>query len=138
MKASIVVSALVLICGSVNAQEASSVRLRRLPRDVHRARLVHARHHINPTTASGPDLSAAVKTEEADEQRFQTAMEKAKAEPRLQELKAKADNALSDEEARKTAVAYNRALFRRIREIDSSVTDRANAIEEAILRRVAE
>ena len=89
-------------------------------------------------TASGSDPSNAVKAEEDDERRFQTAMEKAKADPRLQDLKAKADNALTDEEARKAATAYNRALFRRIRDIDNSVTDRANAIEEAILRRIEE
>jgi hypothetical protein len=136
MKASIAVATLVLICGLVNAGSASPLSARKYRHHFQGTRLVRAPHRANPTNPSGTDLSNAA--EEDDERRFQTAKEKAKTEPRLQELKAKADNAVTDEEARKAAVTYNRALFRRIREIDNSVTDRANEIEEAILRRIEE
>ena len=79
---------------------------------------------------------AGVSAEGEVERRFQEAMTTAKADPTLQQLKAKSDNALTEAEGRKAGAAYTRALFQRIREIDSTVAEYASGVEDAILRRI--
>ena len=54
----------------------------------------------------------------------------------MQKLKEKADGAVSDDEARKAQRAYNKALFNKMRSIDSSIKDRADRIEAAIMKRL--
>ena len=53
-------------------------------------------------------------------------------------LKAKADDAATDEESRKALRAYNKALFDKIRKLDSTVSDRADRMEAAIMKRLGE
>ena len=68
--------------------------------------------------------------------RFEQAKAKASEDPEVLELKAKADGAVSDEEARSAQRAYNKALFGRMRKIDGSLAERINQMEAAILKRL--
>ena len=60
------------------------------------------------------------------------------ADPKLQELKLKADTAATDEEARKALRTYNKALFQKMRDLDPSIKERIDKMEAAVLRRLAE
>jgi hypothetical protein len=68
--------------------------------------------------------------------RFDQARAKAAEDPQIKSLKKKADEASTDEESKKALRAYNKALFEKIRKIDSSVSDRATRLEAAILKRL--
>ena len=70
------------------------------------------------------------------EVRYEQAKAKAKEDPAVKALKARVDQAATEEEARTTSVAYNKALFRKVREIDREATDRATAVEFAIIRKI--
>ncbi len=70
--------------------------------------------------------------------RFEQAKAKAAEDPQVKSLKAKADNAATDEESRKALRAYNKALFEKIRRVDGSVAERATRLEAAILKRLSE
>ena len=68
--------------------------------------------------------------------RFDQAKAKAAEDPEVQELKAKADSAVSDEDARSAQRAYNKALFNKMRKIDGTLDERINSMEAAILKRL--
>jgi hypothetical protein len=73
-----------------------------------------------------------------EERRYEAAKESAKTEPAIQALKEKCDLASGAEEAREASIIYYRTLFQKIREMDPSLTDRANQAELAIGRRLKE
>jgi hypothetical protein len=68
--------------------------------------------------------------------RYEAARAKALEDPRVQELKNKADEAANDDESRKAQRAYNKALFNKMRSVDSSIKERADRIEASILKRL--
>jgi hypothetical protein len=70
------------------------------------------------------------------EARYQQAKSQAKEDPEVKALKARADQAATEDEARRASVAYNKALFRKVREIDREAADRASAVEFAIIRKI--
>ncbi len=70
--------------------------------------------------------------------RFDQAKVKAMEDPQVKALKAKADNAATEEESSKALRAYNKALFEKIRKIDKTVAERATRLEAAILKRLSE
>lgn len=55
---------------------------------------------------------------------------------KVKELKAKADSATTEEEGRKALRAYNKALFQKMRGLDSSVRDRVDRMETAVMKRL--
>jgi hypothetical protein len=63
---------------------------------------------------------------------------KALEDPELRAIKSKADAAATDEESRKTLRIYNKALFSKIRQIDPSIKERADRMEVAILKQLAD
>jgi len=73
-----------------------------------------------------------------EEYRFEVAKSKALEDPEVKRLKDKADLASTDEESRVALRAYNRALFEKIRKLDPGVSDYANQIEKAMLKRLGE
>ena len=83
-----------------------------------------------------PSVDADAETKE--KYRFEIAKAKAMEDAQVKGLKAKADEAASDEESRTALRAYNKALFEKIRRIDSGVSERATRMEAAILRRLSE
>jgi hypothetical protein len=61
---------------------------------------------------------------------------RASADPRVKELKEKADAALTDEEGRKALRAYNKALFQKMRSLDGSIKTRIDEMEAAVMKRL--
>ena len=76
--------------------------------------------------------------EVVEKQKYDQAKSKAVADPKLQELRGKADLAASDEESRKALRAYNKAMFKRMKEIDPSIADHVDRMEAAVLKRLGE
>ncbi len=89
---------------------------------------------VAPHEAVEPPADADPETKEKFH--FEQAKAKAAADPEVMELKAKADSAVSDEDARSAQRAYNKALFGRMRKIDGSLDERINSMEAAILKRL--
>ena len=83
-----------------------------------------------------PEPPEGADPEVKEKYHFEVAKIKASEDPQVQSLKAKADDAATDEESRKALRAYNKALFDKIRKIDSSVSERADRMEAAIMKRL--
>lgn len=99
---------------------------------------------VEPTTSktTGEEqkaLDAAVASGDAtaiEKAKYNLARAKAVEDGEVRELKAKADAATSDEEGRKTLRAYNKALFDKMRQLDPSISERADRIEAAVIKRL--
>jgi hypothetical protein len=76
--------------------------------------------------------------EAAEKQKYDQAKAKAVADPKVQELRGKADLAASEEESRKALRAYNKAMFKRMKEIDPSIKDHIDRMEAAVMSRIGE
>jgi hypothetical protein len=84
-----------------------------------------------------PPKPAKLDTENMDEStKYQTAKAVALEDAGIKDLKAKADGAISDSEAHSASVAYNRALFRKIREIEPSLDGDVDRLESAMMKRL--
>ena len=86
-----------------------------------------------PTTAAANDDPEA-----QEKAKFDEAKAKAMEDEQIQALKKKADTAPDGEEGRKALRAFNKALFGKMRRIDSSITERINAMESAMMKRLEE
>ena len=94
---------------------------------------------IAPVETPKPVVSAGpVDPETAERNRFYAAKAKAEQDPQIQDLKAKADSAVSDDEGKKALRAYNKALFTKMRKIDSGLRERIDVTESIILKRLDE
>jgi hypothetical protein len=71
-----------------------------------------------------------------DATKYKNAHAAALADEKIKDLKAKADNAVDDAEAHKASVAYNKALYRKIREIDGSLEGYVDKLEQAMMKRL--
>ena len=71
-----------------------------------------------------------------EKQKYDQAKAKAVADPKVQELRGKADAAPSDDESRKALRAYNKAMFKRMKEIDPSIKDHVERMEAAVMSRL--
>ena len=71
-----------------------------------------------------------------ERQKYEQAKAKAVADPKVQELRGKADLASSEDESRKTLRAYNKAMFKRMKEIDPSIKDHVERMEAAVMSRL--
>jgi hypothetical protein len=86
-----------------------------------------------------PDAPAADADAETKEKyRFDVAKSKALGDPEVAALKNKADEATTEDESKKALRAYNKALFEKIRRVDSSVSEYSERLEAAILKRLDE
>lgn len=90
------------------------------------------------TKPAAPEPPADADPEVKEKFRYEQAKAKAVEDPHVKSLKTKADDATTDEDSRKALRAYNKALFDKIRKIDSSVSDRADRMEAAIMKRLNE
>ena len=70
--------------------------------------------------------------------KYDQAKAKAAADPKVHELRGKADLAPSEDESRKALRAYNKAMFKRMKEIDPSIKDRVDRMEAAVMSRLGE
>ena len=57
---------------------------------------------------------------------------------KIQELRGKADLAATEDESRKALRDYNKAMFRRMKEIVPSIKDRVDRMEAAVMSRLGE
>ena len=83
--------------------------------------------------------SPAKPTENAnldDGTKYTNAKATALEDEKIKDLKTKAENAVDDAEAHRASVAYNKALYRKIREIDSSLDGYVERLEEAMMKRL--
>ena len=77
-------------------------------------------------------------TEAAEKQKYDQAKAKAAADPKVKELRGKADTAPSEEESRKALRAYNKEMFKRMKEIDPSIKEHVDRMEDAVMKRLGE
>lgn len=75
-------------------------------------------------------------SEAIEKAKYDLAKAEAVADPRIVELKEKADNAATDEEGRKALRAYNKALFQKMRSVDDSIKERIDSMEAAVMKRL--
>jgi len=68
--------------------------------------------------------------------KFKTLKATAQEDPAIKELKAKAAGAISDSDANAASVAYNKALFRKIRELDPTMDAYVEKMESAMMKRL--
>ena len=85
-----------------------------------------------------PPSSDNADAEVVEKQKYDQAKSKAVADPKLQELRGKADLAPSEEESRKALRVYNKAMFKRMKEIDPSISDHVDRMEAAVMKRLGE
>lgn len=71
-----------------------------------------------------------------DGAKFKAVKAQAAEDPEVKDLKSKADGEVDDAAAQKALSAYNRALFRKIREIEPSVTAFSERVEASMTKRV--
>ena len=72
-----------------------------------------------------------------DAAKFKAVKDRAMEDPEMKELKSKADSEVDETEAHKALAAYNRALFRKIREIEPSLGDYSAKVEASMTRRLS-
>ena len=83
-----------------------------------------------------PPATDNADAEIVEKQKYDQAKAKAVADPKVQELRGKADLAPSEDESRKALREYNKAMFRRMKEIDPSIKDHINRMEAAVMSRL--
>ena len=71
-----------------------------------------------------------------DAAKFRVAKAAAQEDAAIKELQVKAEGALTEPEAHAASVAYNRALFRKVREIEPTIGGYVDKMEDAMLKRL--
>jgi hypothetical protein len=69
--------------------------------------------------------------------KYQNARTAALEDEKIKDLKNKADSAISEDEAQRTSLAYNKALFRKIRDLDPSIDAYVDKLEQAMMKRLS-
>ena len=85
-----------------------------------------------------PPSTDNAEAEAAEKQKYDQAKAKAVADPKVQELRGKADLAATEDESRKALRAYNKAMFKRMKEIDPSIKEHVDRMEAAVMSRLGE
>ena len=92
------------------------------------AKTVGKKGSKKPAKPEAPALDDATK--------YKNAKATAGEDAAIKELKAKAENAVQESEAHEASVAYNRALFRKVRQIDPSLDKYVDGVEAAMMKRL--
>lgn len=72
-----------------------------------------------------------------DDTKYKNARTAALEDEKIKDLKGKADSALTEDEAQRTSLAYNKALFKKIREVDPSIDAYVDKLEQAMMKRLS-
>ncbi len=91
-----------------------------------------------PAVANGPVPPTSDDPDVQEKYKYDLAKTKAQADPEVQELKRKSEDAATEDEARKAQRAYNRALFSRMRKIEPGLKDRIDRVEGALMKKLGE
>ena len=86
---------------------------------------------VKPANPDKPDLSSLDETA-----RYQAVKATALKDEAIQSLKTKADSTIDANEAKEASIAYNRALFKKIRALEPSLDAYVDRLEQAVLKRV--
>jgi len=127
MQTSALTLTLLLVCGVTSSS---------LARVSHPSR----NHPIKKThqkTLALAAASPAIQSQAEEDRRYQEVKAQAESNPAVQALKLKAD-AASQSETRQASILYTQALFQKVRLIDDRLTERANLVEAAVLKRFAD
>ncbi len=89
-----------------------------------------------PRRATKEKAAPVEKTPSSEDERFAAARKAASEDPKVAELRAKADAAKSDETANKAMRAYLRTMYGKMRTLEPSLEERINMTEAAALRAV--
>jgi hypothetical protein len=71
-----------------------------------------------------------------DATKYKNARSNALEDAQIKELRGKADSAIAEDEAHRASVAYNKALFRKIRELDPSLDGYVDKLEDVMMKRL--
>lgn len=71
-----------------------------------------------------------------DATKYKNAKAKAAEDAAIKDLKTKADSAIEEDDAHRASVAYNKALFRKIRQLDPSLENYVEKLEDAMMKRL--
>jgi hypothetical protein len=82
-----------------------------------------------------PEKSATEGMDDAE--KYKTVKATALEDPTIKDLKSKAEGAINESEAHAASVTYNRALFRKIREIEPSLDGYVDKLETAMMKRLS-
>jgi hypothetical protein len=88
------------------------------------------RQKVKSTPA--PETTGPVDPETAEKNRFESVKARALEDPQIQEIKAKADSAATEEEGKKALRAYWKALFNKMRRLDPSLKEHIDIMESVI------
>jgi hypothetical protein len=83
-----------------------------------------------------PPMIETADAEEAERNKFAEVKQKAAEDPEILKLAEKAESAASEDEVRQALRAYNKALFQKMRKLDSSIKERTDATEAVIMQRL--
>ena len=86
------------------------------------------------TPKPASDSSASDKAAQTEDERFTAARKAAYEDPRVAELRAKADAAKNEEAANRAMRSYLRALYGKMRTLEPTLEERINLTEAAALR----
>jgi hypothetical protein len=100
-----------------------------------------------PPAAEAPKIAKGVKTKpekpakpdlsNLDEAgKYQAIKELAAKDPAIVELRTKADSTIDEADAKRASLAYNRALFQKIRALEPSLDAYVDRLEQAVLKRL--
>ena len=92
----------------------------------------------NDKVQNFPPSTDTTDADAVEKQKYDQAKAKAIADPKVQELRGKADLAASEDASRKALRDYNKAMFRRMKEIDPSIKDHVDRMESAVMSRLGE
>jgi hypothetical protein len=81
-----------------------------------------------------PDPGSAEKAAQTEDEKFTAARKAAYEDPRVAELRTKADAAKNEEAANRAMRSYLRALYGKMRTLEPSLEERINMTEAAALR----
>jgi type IV secretory pathway VirB10-like protein len=86
------------------------------------------------TPKPAPDSSSSDKPAQTEDEKFTAARKAAYEDPRVAELRGKADAAKNEEAANRAMRSYLRALYGKMRTLEPSLEERINMTEAAALR----
>jgi len=87
-------------------------------------------------SAELPESASTIQADLDEERRYREVKARAENDPEMRKLKLKSDSALTETQARESLIAYNRALFRKISQLDPALKERAESVQNAILRMI--
>lgn len=91
---------------------------------------------LTPEQQAVKDAEASGNPVAVEKAKYDEVKSRAVQDEKIIALKEKADAAASEEEGRQALRAYNKALFQKMRTLDSSIRERVDLMEDAVMKRL--